>query len=178
MSNNSRAATAVSFVLTCATAIACSDTETNADGADRLEINTGARTVASASLEIEAPPSAVWAVLVDVDRWTEWLPFQSAHLDGPLAVNSIIRWSVTGEPIDSRIVLVEPSRRLVWNGTDGAVHVWRLEPSGDGTLLKNSESIDDWQADRSENSSANLEMTLEDWNQALSQRVRSIGSAG
>lgn len=170
MFNLSHATFITSVALACAGASACTDSP----GEDRLDIDPAARTVAYSMLEIEAPPSEVWAALVDVDRWTEWLPFERARLDGPLAAGSVIRWSVTGAPIDSRLVLVEPERRLVWNGTDGAVHVWELVPTDQRTLLHNNESIDDWQQNTSESSSEDLEMTLRGWNQLLAQRVLAL----
>lgn len=168
----------LSMALAGLTLCACGDGDSSSDRGDQLEIDPSARTVAHTMLEIEASPGEVWAVLVDVDRWTEWLPFQRAHLDGPLAVDSVIRWSVDGEPIDSRLVLVEPERRLVWNGTDGAVHVWELVPTENGTLLHNNESIDDWQEEAGEDSSAFLEMSLQGWNQLLAQRVGELRMRG
>lgn len=164
----------LSLALACLGVSACADHDSSLSSEDRLEINPEARTVATSNLTIEASPSEVWAVLVDVDRWTEWLPFERAHLEGPLEAGSVIRWSVTGEPIDSRLVLVEPERRLVWNGTDGAVHVWELDPTEEGTLLHNNESIDDWQENTGDDSSEDLEMTLEGWNQLLAQRVHAL----
>jgi len=178
MCNLSRATFILSVALVSAAVSACADTDSSSTSQDRLDINPAARTLAHSTLEIQAPPGDVWAALVDVERWTEWLPFQRAHLDGPLAAGSVIRWSLSGAPIDSRLVLVESEHRLVWNGTDGAVHVWELVPTDQGTHLNNNESIDDWRDNTSEHSSEELTSTLQGWNQLLAQRVHVLREQG
>lgn len=178
MCHLSHASLILSAALVSVAVSACAGTDSSSTGQDRFDINRAARTLAHSTMEIQAPPGDVWAALVDVDRWTEWLPFQRATLDGPLASGSVIRWSLGGAPIDSRLVLVEPARRLVWNGTDGAVHVWELVPTDQGTRLNNSESIDDWQDNTSDHSSEDLTSTLQGWNQLLAQRVQALREQG
>lgn len=58
----------------------------------RTTINDHA-VVADTELWIDAEPKAVWAILTDVPKWTEWLPeFVSARLDGPLAPGTTLYW--------------------------------------------------------------------------------------
>lgn len=145
----------------------------NAEEKVLVEINPGADIVADTQLEIHASPEAVWAVLTDVGGWTEWLPeFASARLDGPLQAGTSLHWQPQGQTVVSRLVVVEPARRLIWNGSGGAVHVWELKPNGTGTLLRNAESIEDWEfpGDHSDQSDF-LENTLNLWNARLAERV-------
>ncbi|WNG32258.1 hypothetical protein F0U61_00515 [Archangium violaceum] len=138
----------------------------------RTEINPNAATIARTELLIDAPPKAVWSVLTDIDRWTEWMPeFASARLEGPLAPGSVIFWEPQGQVVESRLVVVEAERRLVWNGTDGAVHVWELVPTGNGTLLRNDESIDEWKLAGQVDGSAILTDSLNVWNSRIAERV-------
>ena len=59
----------------------------------KIDINPNAEMVAETELQINASPDAVWAVLTDVDSWTEWLPeFASARLDGPLVPGTTLYW--------------------------------------------------------------------------------------
>ncbi|WNG24914.1 hypothetical protein F0U62_13515 [Cystobacter fuscus] len=138
----------------------------------RTEINPNAATVARTELLIHAPPKAIWSVLTEIDRWTEWMPeFASARLEGPLAPGSVIFWEPPGQVVESRLVVVEPERRLIWNGTDGAVHVWELIPMANGTLLRNDESIDEWKIAGSVDGNAYLTEALDTWNSRIAQQV-------
>ena len=142
-------------------------------GPVRLTINPEASTVARTELSIDAHPASVWAVLTDIGQWPDWMPeIASARLDGPLAPGSVIHWQPQGQVVESRLVEVIPERRLVWNGTDGAVHVWELVPTGSGTLLRNEESIDSWKvAKGSKEGSQILTQGLSMWNQRLAEQA-------
>lgn len=92
--------------------------------------------------EIDAPPSVVWDVLLEFDRYPEWNPFVRA-IEGVPATGE--RLEVTVEPPGSRrstfraeLVAVEENRRLAWVGRllvpfafDG-YHEFHLEPIDDG----------------------------------------------
>jgi hypothetical protein len=96
----------------------------------------------------------------------------TARLDGPLAPGSIIAWTPYETQVESRIVLLENERRLIWNGTAGAVHIWELTPTANGTLLRNSESIESWQAaDAGRDGSAVLTQALNTWNARLAEQA-------
>jgi hypothetical protein len=92
-----------------------------------------------------ASPQTVWEVLAGVDDWPSWNPdVARARLDGPLADGATIRWKAGGARLTSRIAAVAPEREIGWTGrTLGlrAVHVWRLEPDGDGTRIVTEESM-------------------------------------
>ncbi|WP_448955883.1 SRPBCC family protein [Labrys neptuniae] len=139
----------------------------------RLTINQDAPTLATTELEIAATPAAVWAVLADIEAWTGWMPeILSAGLDGPLAIGSTIHWEPFGQKVASRIVAIEPERKLIWNGTDGAVHVWELFPTINGTLLRNSESIETWKAaEATHDGSAMLLRLLNEWSSRLAKQA-------
>jgi uncharacterized protein YndB with AHSA1/START domain len=146
-----------------------------AQGSDpvRLTINAEAPTVARTELSIDVSPGSVWEVLTDIGHWPAWMPeIASARLDGPLAPGSVIHWQPHGQVVESRLVEVITERRLVWNGTDGAVHVWELLPSGSGTLLRNEESIDRWKVAKGpKESSQILAQGLAMWNQRLAEQA-------
>lgn len=72
----------------------------------------------TADISIDAPPERVWAVLVNVSRWPEWLPTVSAvePLDAPpLALGA--RYRVLQpklRPAIWTVTLLEPGQRFVW----------------------------------------------------------------
>lgn len=58
-----------------------------------------------ASIDINAPPEAVWEVLMDFPRYPEWSVFL-AHIEGPAVPGS--RLSVTLEPSGGKMHVFKP----------------------------------------------------------------------
>jgi hypothetical protein len=82
------------------------------DGAFRWRIAT--------SVEIDAEPARVWAVLVDLPAYRDWNPF-IVEAAGTVAVGETLtlRMTLPGwDPttIEPRLVAVEPARELRWRG--------------------------------------------------------------
>ncbi len=112
-----------------------------------MDIARNAPAIASAGAYIAAPPQVVWAVLTDLERWPNWNgDVASIKADGPLAPGTVFRWKSGGMPIRSTIQEVEHARRIGWTGTAPlgirAVHLWSLEPDGDGTRVRTEESFE------------------------------------
>lgn len=94
------------------------------------------------SVEIDAPPSRVWDVLVDLAAYPEWNPF-IVEASGTLAVGETLslRMALPGrEPtaVEPRLLVVDPERELRWKGRvlipglfDGE-HAFVLTPIDDG----------------------------------------------
>ena len=71
------------------------------------------------TIDIAAPPDAVWRVLADVERWPEWTPsMRSVKLesDGPFAVGSRAKLGVAGAPMSSmwEVTSLGAGRSFVW----------------------------------------------------------------
>jgi len=138
--------------------------------------------VVSASIEIEASPLDVWAVLVDLDRYPEWNPlFREAS--GRVAVgNRITLKSVPpgGRPMTVRpkIVSAEPGVELRWAaslpGLIGGEHTFALSPAGGGTRVVQSESFRGLLVPFSSNAIARAEAGFLSVNEALRKRVEAV----
>ncbi len=113
-----------------------------------MEVNRDAPAVSHAEIEVAASPEIVWAVLSDIDNWPSWNPdVKQASLAGSLAPGVQFRWKAGPATITSTIQSVEPPRVIAWTGKTfgiNAVHVYRLEPQGDTTVVKSDESWDGW----------------------------------
>jgi hypothetical protein len=111
-----------------------------------MEISEHAPAVARAEIEVAAPREIVWAVLTDIDSWPSWNPeVKSASLAGPLAKGTRFRWKAGPGTITSTLQTVEPPQLIGWTGTTigiKAIHVYRIEPHGDATIVKSEESWD------------------------------------
>jgi hypothetical protein len=109
-----------------------------------MEIKTNAPAVARGEIEVAAAPEIVWGVLTDIAAWPAWNPdVRSASLEGPLAPGTQFRWKAGPGTIVSTLERVESPNLIAWTGrTMGidAVHVHRLEPRGDATLVRSEES--------------------------------------
>jgi hypothetical protein len=111
-----------------------------------VEVNSAAPAIATGDIEIQAKPETVWDVLADIDNWPSWNPdVKEAKLTGGLKVGSSFRWKAGPGTITSSLEQVDRPREIGWSGrTMGiiAVHVYRLEPRGEGTRVHTEESFD------------------------------------
>lgn len=109
-----------------------------------MKVNESAPAVASAQVEVDADPETVWEVLTSIDDWPSWNPdVRSASLDEGLTEGSRFRWKAGPGTITSTLQRIERPRLIAWTGTTfgvKAVHVHRLEPRGEGTVVQSEES--------------------------------------
>ncbi|MFD1515457.1 SRPBCC domain-containing protein [Halomarina rubra] len=108
------------------------------------------RTIRSETV-IDAPPSAVWSVLADLDAYEEWNPHITTAA-GDLQEGSRVTISVDQRDrtrtFRPTVTTVDAPRRLQWVGTVGPSwlfegrHTFDLEPlADDRTLLVNHERL-------------------------------------
>jgi hypothetical protein len=104
----------------------------------------------SATIHIDAPPTAVWAVLTDLSRYPEWNPlFREAS--GQVATGRRIRLRslhpANGRmmTVKPKIIVADPSAELRWAaslpGIMSGEHRFTLTPAHGGTLLEQSETF-------------------------------------
>jgi hypothetical protein len=103
------------------------------------------------AIEIAAPPSAVWDVLVDFAAYPDWNPFIRL-LQGEATVGARLEVTVQppgGKPMTFRptVLVAEPASELRWLGRvlmpglfDGE-HGFRLEPTAGGCRLHHGETF-------------------------------------
>lgn len=92
----------------------------------------------SATVDIDAPPSAVWAVVSDLRNMPRWSP-QTAKsiLRGENGKNArfvnINRLGLLVWPTRSKVIRFEPEQEIAWRVKDNYT-IWslRLEPTPDG----------------------------------------------
>lgn len=103
------------------------------------------RDLIEASIDIDAPPSAVWAVVSDLKRMSEWSPttrkmiiFGGEVKEGAKTLNiNRAGWKVW--PTRSKIKAFEPERRLAFRiPENGTIWSYTLEPTESGTRLTES----------------------------------------
>lgn len=101
-------------------------------------------------IDIEAPPSAVWAVLSELGQWSEWnRVVLGLDLRGPLREGTKGTLSLhVGGPLGTQkltVVLdtVRENQELAWRGGPALImsgcHRFRIEPRGEGSRLIHTE---------------------------------------
>ena len=134
----------------------------------------------SATIQIDAPPEAVWAVLIDLGRYPDWNPlFREAS--GQVAVgNRITLRSV--HPANGRLMTVkpkitvaDPGSELSWvaslPGIMSGEHRFKLTPADGGTQLEQSETFRGLLTAFSGKTLAKAEASFQALNEALKQRA-------
>jgi uncharacterized protein YndB with AHSA1/START domain len=115
-----------------------------------MEINRNAPASASAEIAIAASPETVWDVLANIEGWPSWnSEVKSVSLSGEVAPGTEFRWKAGPATINSTLEQVNPPRLIGWTGkTPGlkAIHVYRIQPGGEGTIVTTEESYDGWAA--------------------------------
>ena len=136
------------------------------------------KTVLSA-IDIDAPPSQVWAVLTDLAAYPEWNPL-FPQASGQFAVGERLTWPAwptVGRPMTIRpkLLAVQPGAELRWvssvPGIIGGEHSFTLTAAGDGTRLVQSETFRGLLVPLSGKTIAAAEADFAAVNRALKQRV-------
>jgi hypothetical protein len=134
----------------------------------------------SATIQIDAPPQAVWAALTDLGRYPEWNPlFRQAS--GQVAVgNRITLRSV--HPANGRLMTVKPTitvahpeTELRWvsslPGIISGEHSFTLTPADGGTRLEQSETFRGLLAAFPSKTFARAEASFQVLNEALKKQA-------
>ena len=134
----------------------------------------------SATIQIDAPPDAVWAVLTDLDQYPEWNPlFREAS--GQVAVGSRITLRSV-HPASGRLMTVrpkitvaDPGAELRWQsslpGIISGEHCFALTPADGGTRLEQSETYRGFLAAFPGKTFARAEASFQALNEALRTRA-------
>ena len=120
----------------------------NAQNSRNMEINQNAPVKQEKQIIINANPEKVWEILTNIEKWSDWNSMiKSTQLEGSLEQGEKFVWHINGAKIKSTIQLINKNEVFGWTGkTFGgtAIHIWYLEKTESGTLLKVKESMQGW----------------------------------
>ena len=134
----------------------------------------------SATIQIDAPPETVWAVLTDLGGYQDWNPlFREAS--GQVAVGNRIKLRSV-QPANGRMMTVQPKitvadpgAELRWvaslPGIMSGEHLFKLTPADGGTRLEQSETFRGLLTAFSGKTLAKAEASFQALNEALKQRA-------
>jgi len=137
----------------------------------------------SATIQIDAPPQAVWAALTDLGRYPEWNPlFREAS--GQVSVGSRITLR-SAHPANGRMMTVkpkitvaDPGAELRWvsrlPGIITGEHRFTLTPADGGTRLEQSETFRGLLAAFPGKTFTKAEASFQALNEALKKRAEDI----
>jgi hypothetical protein len=134
----------------------------------------------SATIDIGAPPTEVWAILTDLGRYREWNPL-FVEAAGNLAVGQRIRLRsrhpANGRlmTVKPRITAVEPGTELRWAsslpGVISGEHSFTLSATDGGTRLVQAETFRGLLARFPGKTWANADTSFRALNEALKERA-------
>jgi len=134
----------------------------------------------SATIQIDAPPEAVWAVLTDLSRYPEWNPlFREAS--GQVAAGNRIKLRSV-HPANGRLMTVKPKITVADTGAElrwvsslpgiiSGEHRFALTPADGGTWLEQSETLRGLLTAFPGKTLANAEASFQALNEALKKRA-------
>lgn len=92
---------------------------------------------------IRAPLQAVWDTQLDLARWPSWnAEVESMQVVGEVGLGTEFTWKAGGLTIHSKIIELQPHRRVVWQGEAlglSAVHAWDFADTADGVRVRTHE---------------------------------------
>jgi len=134
----------------------------------------------SATIDIAAPPTEVWAILTDLGRYREWNPL-FVEAAGDLAVGQRItlrsRHPANGRlmTVKPKITAVEPGTELRWAsslpGVISGEHSFTLSATDGGTRLVQAETFRGLLARFPGKTWANADASFRALNEALKERA-------
>jgi len=111
-----------------------------------VAINARAPIILHGEIEIDAAATLVWELLSAIEGWPTWNPeVESASLEGELVEGTSFRWKAGPSTLESRLLSVVAPAQIAWTGKSmglNVIHVYRLEPRGDKTVVRTDESVD------------------------------------
>jgi hypothetical protein len=134
----------------------------------------------SATIQIDAPPEVVWAILTDLEGYAAWNPlFREAS--GQVAVGKRIKLRSV-HPANGRLMTVKPKvtvaapgAELTWvsslPGIVSGEHRFKLSPADGGTRLEQSETFGGLLTAFSSKTFANAAASFQALNKALKKRA-------
>ena len=131
-------------------------------------INNNAPVKCSKTITINASSEKVWAVMTDINNWSNWqTDISKPKLNGELKPNTKFEWKTGGAKIRSTLHTVEPFKNFGWTGkTFGmfAIHNWKLTDTNGQTEVSVDESMEGFLTKLFKKSFAkNLENGMQHW---------------
>jgi len=135
---------------------------------------------------IDAPPSVVWEILIDLDRYEEWNPFV-VEAEGTVGVGSKLRLRLQppggrGTTFRPTVTIADPERDFEWLGHLGfpgvfdGRHHFHLEAVPNGTRFVQSEEFTGVMVPVFARSlDGNIRAGFEALNQAIKARAEAAG---
>lgn len=109
-----------------------------------MDIDTTAPVQAVRTVEVRAAPAEVWRLLAGIPQWAEWnTDVRDISVPDGVRPGATFTWRSGPGRITSTFAAVDPERELSWTGRSlgiHAVHVYRLEPTAQGTTVVLEES--------------------------------------
>lgn len=133
----------------------------------------------SATIQIDAPPAAVWAALTDLAAYPRWNPL-FPEATGQVAVGSRLTLKTVQAngrtmTVKPKILTAEPNTELRWSaglpGIIGGEHAFTLTPADRGTRLLQTETFRGILVPLSGKTIAAAETSYQKLNEALKQHV-------